>query len=94
MKKLKRFLSGKTKAGQVFYGIVDALPFPNLLNPVRAALSSNENLDTSELVKITWNKIDNVRLVIGLIVSYLIISGKASTETVNELVSILVKILS
>lgn len=93
MSRIKRFLSGKTKAGQVFYGIVDAFPFPNLLNPLRAALSSNENLKTAELANITWNKIDKVRLAIGLIVSYLIISGKASTETVNDLIDILLKLL-
>lgn len=93
MSKLKRFLTGKSKAGQVVYGIVDALPIPNLLNPVRAVLGVNPHATGAEILNVTWGKIDKVRLAVGVFVSYLILSGNMSVEKANEFAQVILGII-
>lgn len=92
MSRFRQFLTGKTRLGQIVYGIVDALPVPNLLNPLRATLDRTPNARISELASVTWGKIDKIRLAIGVLVSWLILSGRATPETIDRLLDVLLRI--
>jgi hypothetical protein len=91
--KLKRFLTGKTRLGQVVYGVVDALPIPNLLNIPRAVLGANPQATSRELLNESWAKIDKVRLAVGVFVSYLILSGNMTIDKAGEFANVLLGII-
>jgi hypothetical protein len=91
-KKIKRFLQGKTKAGQVFHGVIDALPFPNILTPVRAVLNEVPDAKLSDIAKRSFDKMDKIRLAVGLTISFLIISGKITPETAEQIIDLLLKL--
>ena len=77
---LGRTILGKNKAGQVVHGIVDILPFPNLFNPLRAAYAENPDRKLTETISRAYTKVDLIRLLTALGLSYLIVSGKLSLE--------------
>jgi len=93
MNRFKRFLTGKTRTGQVVYGIVDALPIPNLLNPIRAVIGQSHSAGAKDILAGALAKTDKIRLAISVVVSYLILSGRVSVETINELIDVLIRIL-
>jgi len=92
--KLTRFLQGKTKAGQVAYGIIDALPMFNPLNIARAVLNENPKPTGVEFVRSVGRKVDPIRLVVSIAVTYFIVTGKLTAETASELIEILLALLS
>jgi hypothetical protein len=79
----RNLLSGKNKAGEVLFAVVDVMPFPNVLNVVRAALKSNPEATTGEVVKDTLYKTDWLRLSVGVLLSYLYFTGKLTAENIE-----------
>jgi hypothetical protein len=90
---LKRLIQGKTKLGQVIYGIVDILPFPNVLNLVRASIDQEPNAGAGRIAQITWGKIDKFRLAVSLIALYLVASGQLEIEKARELADLVLSIM-
>jgi len=92
--RIDRFLTGKTKSGQVLYGIVDSLPVPNLLNIYRASVNEMPNATDGERLKdIFLNRMDLLRFAISVTVSYLIITGKVSLEDIEKYNEVLREVL-
>jgi hypothetical protein len=90
MKKFIRdLITGKSKAGQVLFGVVDILPFPNVLNIVRATLGETPNADAGHIVRSIIRKTDLLRFGVGLVLSYLFVSGKLTAENVTFLAEFL-----
>jgi len=90
MKKfLRDLITGKSKAGQVLFGVVDILPFPNVLNIVRATMSETPNADAGFIVRSVIRKTDLLRFGVGLVLSYLFVSGKLTAENVTFLADFL-----
>ena len=83
-----RTLTGKNKVGEVMHGVIDALPVPNLLNPLRAAASNPENDTTGEILVDAMGKVDKVRFLVGICVSYGLVTGKLTFETAGQLVKV------
>jgi hypothetical protein len=82
--KLRRFLQGKTKAGQTVYGIIDALPVFNPLNIARAVLNDTPNPTAHEFARGFASKIDPIRLVVSVAVTYFIVTPKQTwTDSSN-----------
>ena len=81
---LGRTILGKNKAGQVFHGVLDILPFPNLINPIRASVAENPNRSLLETIQRSYTKIDAIRLLVALALSYLIVSGNLTSEQAQE----------
>lgn len=79
-----RTLLGKNKAGQVLHGVLDILPFPNLINPLRASVAENPNRSILETIQRSYTKIDAIRLIVALALSYLIVSGKLTAEEAQQ----------
>ena len=94
MSKLKRLLQGKTKTGQVLYGIVDILPIPNVLNLVRAAMADEPEAKPVRIAQLAWCKVDKVRMAVALVAAYLVVSGNLDTAKAAELATLLVDLLS
>jgi hypothetical protein len=92
--KLRRFLQGKTKAGQTVYGIIDALPVFNPLNIARAVLNDTPNPTAREFARGFASKIDPIRLVVSVAVTYFIVTGKLTAQTAGELIELIMTILS
>lgn len=82
---LGRTILGKNKSGQVLHGIVDILPFPNLLNPLRAAYAENPDRKIGETISRAYTKVDLLRLLTALGLSYLVVSGKLNLEEAQAL---------
>lgn len=79
----KNILTGKNKAGEVLFAVADVLPFPNVLNIVRAAVKANPNATAGEIVKDTLYKIDWLRLCVGVVLSYLYFTGQLTAENIQ-----------
>jgi hypothetical protein len=94
MKFLKNLLTGDNKAGQILYGVVDILPFPNVLNIVRAAIKSNPRATASDIAVSVVRKVDWLRLGVGLILSYLYVTGNLTMENVKGVMEIMAHFLS
>ena len=92
--RLKRFISGKTKLGQVIYGIVDVLPFPNVLNLVRAAIDAEPTAGAGRIASATLAKIDWLRMMVALLSAYLVLSGRVDTQSAGEFADMVLKILN
>ena len=88
MTALKSLLKGKKIIPQIVYGIVDALPFPNLLNPVRSAIKHNPDATLGQVAVLVARKTDPLRLAVALIFSYLIVSGKMTYQTLAGVVDL------
>lgn len=84
MNLLKRILTGKNLVGQLLYGVIDALPIPNVLNPIRAALKATPNATGGDIARLVASKTDWPRLAVALVVSYLIISGRLTLEALTK----------
>lgn len=80
---LKRLIRGENLVGQILYGVIDALPLPNVLNIPRAILKAKPQIDSRDLLLETLRKLDGLRFVVGAVLSYLILSGRLSFETLN-----------
>jgi hypothetical protein len=80
---LKRLIRGENLVGQILYGVVDALPLPNILNIPRAILKSRPQIETRDLLLETLRKLDVVRFAVGAVLSYLIITGRLTFESLN-----------
>ena len=83
-----RTLTGKNKAGEVLHGVIDALPVPNLLNPLRAAAADPENDTTAEILSGAMGKVDKVRFLVGICISYGLITGRITFETAKQLLQV------
>ena len=93
MSKLKRFLSGKTKAGQIVYGIVDALPVFNPLNIARAVMNERPDATRGEFIREFGRKIDPIRLVVSVAVTYFIVTGKLTPDVARDLIEIILTLI-
>lgn len=96
MKKLsffKRLLKGDNLIGQILYGVVDILPFPNLLNIPRAILKDRPEVRTVELLSETFRKMDGIRFIVGAVLSFLILRGHLSLETLAKWLDTLSKVM-
>jgi len=89
MKLLRAIIAGRNTFGQVLYGVLDALPIPNLLNPARAALKQRPNSTASELLFATIAKTDPWRLVVGVVVSWAILTGRLTWEAIDTFLAVL-----
>jgi hypothetical protein len=83
-----RTLTGKNKAGEVLHGVVDALPVPNLLNPLRAAAADPENDTTAEILTGAMGKVDKVRFLVGMSISYGLVTGRITFETAKQVLQV------
>ena len=83
-----RTLTGKNKAGEVLHGVIDALPVPNLLNPLRAAAADPANDTTAEILTGAMGKVDKVRFLVGMSISYGLVTGRITFETAKQLLQI------
>lgn len=88
MKAIKSLLKGKKLIPQIVFGVVDALPFPNLLNPVRSAIKQNPDATLGQVAVLVARKTDPLRLCVALVFSYLIVSGKMTFETLSGVVKL------
>ena len=86
---LGKLVTGKSKAGQILYGVVDVLPFPNLLNPLRSALTDPKNQSIGDVVHAAYSKTDLIRLIVALLCSWAIVTGKITAETAQQVLDIL-----
>ena len=89
---LGKLITGKSKLGQVIYGVVDVLPFPNLLNPLRAALVDPKNKTVGDIIHAAYSKTDLIRLLVALACSWAIVSGKLTAETAQQILDIFTQI--
>jgi hypothetical protein len=86
---LRKFIQGKNKIGQVFYGIVDSLPVPNLLNPLRAAIDEKPLSSKADIISHAAKKVDKTRLIVSALTAYLVISGKLTLENANAVLEMI-----
>ena len=89
---LGKLITGKSKFGQVVYGVVDVLPFPNLLNPLRAALTDPKNKSVGDIVHAAYSKTDLIRLLVALVCSWAIVSGKITPDVAHQILDIFAQI--
>jgi hypothetical protein len=80
---LKRLIAGDGWLGQTLFAVVDVLPFSNILNIPRAILKSRPQIETRDLLLETLRKLDVVRFAVGAVLSYLIITGRLTFESLN-----------
>jgi len=85
---LGRTLTGKNTAGEVMHGVIDALPVPNLLNPLRAAAANPVNETTGEILVDAMGKVDKVRFLVGICISYGLITERITFETAKQLLQV------
>lgn len=90
---IKRLIAGQNVLGEALFAIVDVLPFPNVLNIPRAILKARPDIETRDLLLETIRKTDTVRLLLGVALSYLILSGRLSFETLTSSLSTLTRAL-
>ena len=87
-----KLITGKSKLGQVLYGVVDVLPFPNLLNPLRAALTDPKNRTVGDIIHAAYTKTDLIRLLVALVCSWAIVTGKITPELAQQILDIFTQI--
>ena len=88
MKLIKNILQGKNIAGQILYGIADIMPFPNLLNVYRSVIKDRPYLSKWEVTMEVVGRIDIVRFAVAVVLAYLIVSGKLTTQTATEILAL------
>jgi len=92
--KLRRLIEGKTKFSQFVYGVIDGLPMLNWLNIPRAVLKQFPQIGTRELLAESVKRTDPIRLLTGVIVTALILSGHLTLETLGEAVETFTKVMA
>lgn len=69
--RIARFLTGKSKAGEIFHAVIDVLPVPNIHEIIKAVVKDHQAADRVlggfQLIKETWGRLDTVRTIATII---------------------------
>ena len=75
--RIGRFLTGKSKAGEIFHAIIDVLPIPNFHEVIKAVIKDHEKAGKAisgfELIRRTLKKLDAIRTVVAIVVAILLV---------------------
>lgn len=81
--KIKRFLTGKNKAGRIFHSLIDVLPVPNVHEVIKRVLKeadhSGKALSAWQVTRQTLQRLDKSRTVVAIIIAILLIQGSEWT---------------
>lgn len=75
--KIRRFLTGKSKAGRIFYSVLDVLPIPNIHEVVKRVIKDSERqgqvIGGIEIIRDTLKRLDWIRTIGAGVVAILLI---------------------
>lgn len=96
--KIKRFLTGKNRAGRVFHSVLDVLPVPNVHEVVKRVIKESDQagrtITAIEILRDTLKRLDWMRTAGAVIVAALLIRASQWTGVDLEIFFNLVRQIS